>query len=190
MNKTDFFAPIALIIGWIKRGEFGFKGFTIPDLATAIEIADVLHVDRFGRLKKAPDEVKNAFLDRLADYFEESTCLKTIPEELRLIAEKGDHEAFKQKTRELIIEQFAKAQIPIGSEAIGWMYESLPLVREIAKSATVIPETPAERKERIRATVDDMAAKGMTKTKAFKAVANRESLSPYRIKQLYYPPSG
>lgn len=186
MSKTDYFAPISLILGWMERGEFGFKEFTIPDLATAIEIADVLHVDRFGRLKKAPDEVKSVFLDRLADYFEASNVLKTMPEDLRLIAERGDFEAFREKTDALIAEQFSREAMPIGSSSIGWMYESLPLVRKMAKEATIIAETPADRRGRIRSTVDEMKAHGKTKTKAFEEVAKMESVTEHRIKQIYY----
>lgn len=186
MDKTNFFAPIALILGWMKRGEFEFGEFTIPDLATAIEITDVLHIDRFGRLKQASDDIKNAFLDRLADYFEASNVLKSVPEELRFLADSGNWQAVQEKTSELIVTQFAKEPLPSGSGSIGWMYESLPLVRKMAKEATIIAETPADRRERIRSTVDEMKAHGKTKTKAFEEVAKMESVTVHRIKQIYY----
>lgn len=184
MTKQDWFAPIALIIGWMERGEGGFAGFRMADLATAIEITDVLHIDRFGRLKKAGDELKNSYLDSLAKYLETINTATNSPE-LQSAAASGNWDKFQEVATEQRLNKKQNTALPNGSDKIGWMFESLSQIREQAIAKTRTDDSPAAREKMIKDRVNAMVDSGQTKQSAYAELAKEQSVKSGTIKKIY-----
>ena len=186
-EKQDWFVPIGLILGWMNRGEFGFENFSIPNLATAIEISEPLHIDRFDRLRKATPDAIASLLDGLEEYYISVSYLGKIPDDLRLaLAENWD--GAREMGEKLLAEKKAQTASPPGSHKFGWMYSTLPALIEQAKAATDFAplNSPDARRAMIKARVDAANKRGIAKTKTFGDIAKEQNISLDRVKEIYY----
>jgi hypothetical protein len=170
----------------MERGEFGFTDFSIPDLATAIEEAEPLCVDRFNRLRKADQEQKSAFLESLAAYYESINVLAAGDvEEIRRAAASSDQDEFRKAVASQMDKQKKESVLPSGCGKIGWMFAALPNVRVQAKAATTVADSPEAREAMIKSTVNEMYANGISKEEAYKILAKQQNVQPGTIKKIY-----
>lgn len=187
MDNDDWFVPVGLILGLMNRGEGGFDGFSISNLATAVEISEPLHIDRFDRLRKAPEDVVTSFLDGLAEYYVSINYLEKTPDELRALALAENWDGARSLSEKLFAHKREQTRFPPGSHSIGWMHSRLATLVEEAKAATEMapPNNPAAKRAYIVKRVDEGVRQGKPKESMYKQLANELGKSHSWVKELY-----